>query len=173
MLSTKSDIIAELVQLLAPYKLRIEKEIDMLIPTLGKDSKLRDACEYALMTGGKRFRPAIVFMIAEALQLNKNVNKAALAVEFFHTASLIADDLPCMDNDDLRRGKPTVHKAFDEAIALLASFSLIALAFEYLAQCACDLRNIPHLAGKIDEICCIATQEAGRLNGIFGLTTGQ
>jgi len=171
--SSKVLIVTELMKLLGPYKERVEKEISLLIPTLGEKTPLRNACEYALLTEGKRFRPAIVLMIADALQVNHHVMQPALAVEFFHTASLIADDLPCMDNDDLRRGKPTVHKAFDEAIALLASFALIALSFEYLASGAAELKGNPKLASQSGDICRIATVEAGKLNGILGLIGGQ
>jgi len=82
---------------------RIEQEIARSILSFGEKTKLRDACEYALTNGGKRFRPLIVLLIAEGLGKGLNVSEAALSVEFFHTASLIADDLPCMDNDDERR----------------------------------------------------------------------
>src|SRR6202167_2596390 len=98
---------------------KIEQEIAKSILSFGEKTKLRDACEYALTTSGKRFRPLIVIFIAEALGNGLNVYEAALAVEFFHTASLIADDLPCMDNDDERRDKPSLHKVYGEAIALL------------------------------------------------------
>ena len=112
------------------YRDKIEQEIAKSIVSLGNKTKLRDACEYALTNGGKRFRPLIVLMVAEALGQGLNVNEAALSVEFFHTASLIADDLPCMDNEEERRSKPSVHKVYGESIALLASYSLICSAFE-------------------------------------------
>jgi geranylgeranyl diphosphate synthase type II len=95
---------------------------------------LKDACEYALLSGGKRFRPALVYMVAHALKNDKDVTSAALAIEYFHTASLIADDLPCMDNDDERRNKPTVHKVYGEAIALLVSYALIAEGYGSIAE---------------------------------------
>ena len=171
--SVKQVVAEELMKLLLPYKERVDSDIAALIPKMGEKTALRDACEYALLTPGKRFRPAIVWMIANALGVNPWVNKAALAVEFFHTSSLIADDLPCMDNDDLRRGRPTVHKAFDEAIALLASFALIAAAFEHTAQAAIDMKQSSVLALQADEVCRIATHESGRVNGILGLIGGQ
>ncbi len=171
--SVKQVVAEELMKLLLPYKERVDSDIAALIPRMGEKTALRDACEYALLTPGKRFRPAIVWMIANALGMNPRVNKAALAVEFFHTSSLIADDLPCMDNDDIRRGRPTVHKAFDEAVALLASFALIAAAFEHTAQAAVDMKQSSVLALQADEVCRIATFESGRVNGILGLIGGQ
>ncbi len=94
---------------------------------------LTAACAHALQ-GGKRFRPALVFLVAEALGHDLNVTSAALAIEFFHTASLVADDLPCMDNDDERRGQPSVHKTYSEAEALLVTYALIAEGYHCLTQ---------------------------------------
>src|SRR4051812_27366528 len=99
----------------------IEQEIAKSIMGLGEKSKLRDACEYALKSGGKRFRPLLVILVAEALGSETNVCDAALSIEFFHTASLIVDDLPCMDNEEERRSKPSLHKVYGESIAILAS----------------------------------------------------
>ena len=148
---------------LAPYKARIEPAIISSMQRFGEKTELRDACEYALSTGGKRFRPAIVYMVADALQSKNDVTDAALAVEFFHTASLIADDLPCMDNDDFRRGRPTTHKVYGEAVALLASFALIAAGFEHIA-----------INSKVQmDVCQIAIDKASKLNGISGLLGGQ
>src|ERR1700722_633886 len=104
--------------ILKPYQQQIEQKLQESIEQLGAKSKLRDACEYALLNGGKRFRPILVIMIANALGKKFDVTSAALAVEFFHTASLIADDLPCMDDDDERRSKPTLHKVYGEGTAL-------------------------------------------------------
>lgn len=92
-------------------------------------SSIRSPVEYALMSGGKRIRPLLVCLFAHGLQNNRNVLDSAIAVEFIHTSTLIADDLPCMDNDDERRGRPSVHKAFNEASALLASYALISAAY--------------------------------------------
>lgn len=150
-------------KVLSPYKARIESAIETTSLHFGEKTKLREACEYALSSGGKRFRPALVFMVADALQKNKDVTEAAVAVELFHTASLIADDLPCMDNDDFRRGRPTVHKVYGEAVALLASFALIACGFEYIAL----------NATKKEEVCRLALLHASRLNGIEALIGGQ
>jgi geranylgeranyl diphosphate synthase type II len=153
---------------------KIEQEIAKSISTLGDKTKLRDACEYALTNGGKRFRPLIVLMVAEGLGKGLNVNEAALSVEFFHTASLIADDLPCMDNDDERRDKPSVHKVYGETIALLASYALITAAFEKIHRNAAIMKEMdaPYDA-QSDRACFIALQVASYCAGIQGATGGQ
>ena len=90
---------------------------------------------YASLAGGKRFRPALVYSTGKALGLSaKDLDPVAAAIEIIHAYSLIHDDLPAMDDDDLRRGRPTCHKAFDEATAILAGDALQALAFEVLAS---------------------------------------
>ena len=100
--------------------------------------RLWEAVEYALLGGGKRMRPALVCATAEAFGGATGPGSAALrfgvALEMIHTYSLVHDDLPCMDDDDLRRGRPTVHRAFDEATALLVGDALQSLAFEYLLE---------------------------------------
>ena len=105
---------------------RLEEEIRISIDQMGEKNTLRDACEYALLNGGKRLRPILVLMIAESLGAQHDVMPSALSVEFFHTASLIADDLPCMDDDHERRSRPSLHVAFGEDIAILASYALIS-----------------------------------------------
>lgn len=99
-----------------------------------EESALKNAIYFALTNGGKRLRPLIVDLVAKALNKNQNVEASLLSIEFFHTASLIADDLPCMDNDDLRREKPSLHKQFGEATALLASYGLITKGFEKIYE---------------------------------------
>lgn len=113
---------------------RIHLGIEESIQRIGPKTPLRDALEYALKSGGKRFRPAIVLMVAEAIGKGSCVLSSALAIEYFHTASLIADDLPCMDDDDVRRGCDTVHKKFNEPVALLASYALISEGYRAIAQ---------------------------------------
>lgn len=96
---------------------------------------LVEAMEYSLMAGGKRLRPALALGAARVLGADEAVAlPAACALEMIHTYSLIHDDLPAMDNDDLRRGRPTAHKAFGEATAILAGDALLTLAFEVLAE---------------------------------------
>jgi geranylgeranyl diphosphate synthase type II len=156
------------------HKDRIEQEIAKSISTFGDKTKLRDAVEYALTSGGKRFRPVVVLLVAEALQHDLNVCDAALSVEFFHTSSLIADDLPCMDNEDERREKPTVHKVFGETIALLSSYALITAAFERIHKNALVLREAgPPFSDYCEKACMIALESASRCAGILGATGGQ
>jgi geranylgeranyl diphosphate synthase type II len=156
------------------YRDKIEQEIAKNIVRFGEKTKLRDACEYALTNGGKRFRPLIVLMVSEALGNNLNVADAALSVEFFHTASLIADDLPCMDNDDERRDKPSLHKVYGETIALLASYALITAAFERIHCNAAFLREAGYpFSETSDLVCRLALESATHSAGILGATGGQ
>jgi farnesyl diphosphate synthase len=98
-------------------------------------ARLIEAIRYGTIGGGKRLRPLLACASADMFDVPRSMSlRAGLAVECVHAHSLIHDDLPCMDDDDLRRGKPTVHKAFDEATAVLAGDSLLALAFEILAD---------------------------------------
>jgi geranylgeranyl diphosphate synthase, type II len=96
--------------------------------------RLAGAMRYSLLAPGKRIRPALVLMACEAVDGNRtSAHPGAVAVEMVHAYSLVHDDLPAMDNDDLRRGRPTTHIAFDEATAILAGDALLASAFEHLA----------------------------------------
>jgi len=98
-------------------------------------AELYQAMRHAAIGGGKRLRPLLVFATAALFGVDRECTaRAACAIEAIHVYSLIHDDLPAMDDDDMRRGKPTVHRAFDEAIAILAGDSLHALAFEWLAD---------------------------------------
>ncbi|MCG3170882.1 MAG: Farnesyl diphosphate synthase [Pseudomonadales bacterium] len=102
------------------------------------DPRLRAAMRYSLLAGGKRLRPALLYAAADAVGGSRasraDTDRAACAIECIHTYSLIHDDLPAMDDDDLRRGVPTCHRAFDEATAILAGDALQALAFELLCS---------------------------------------
>jgi geranylgeranyl diphosphate synthase, type II len=153
---------------------RIEQEIAKSISSFGEKNKLRDACEYALTSGGKRLRPLIVLMVAEGLGCGLNVYESALSVEFFHTASLIADDLPCMDNDDERRHKPSLHKVYGETVALLASYALITAAFDKIHKNGVIMRERGALFSSMsDRACLIALESATHCSGILGATGGQ
>ncbi len=114
----------------------IDRAFDALLP-IPPDSRARlyEAMRYAAIGGGKRLRPLLVVAACRLFNVDhERAIRSALAVECIHVYSLIHDDLPAMDNDDLRRGKPTVHRAFDESTAILAGDSLYALAFELLAD---------------------------------------
>lgn len=115
---------------------RVERALEARLP--GDNilpQTLHQAMRYSMLNGGKRMRPLLTYATGQALGLSEDVLDApACAVECIHVYSLIHDDLPAMDNDDLRRGKPTCHKAYDEATAILAGDALQALAFEILAN---------------------------------------
>lgn len=153
---------------------KIEQEIAKSILCFGEKTKLREACEYALKSGGKRYRPLLVLLVAEALGSGLDVLPAALSVEFFHTASLIADDLPCMDNEEERRGLTTVHKIYGEPIALLASYSLICAAFEKIHENTMKMKegDFP-FCKSAETVGIIALEQATRSAGILGATGGQ
>lgn len=156
------------------YQDLIHNKIKEKINKLPETGMLKEACEYALLNGGKRFRPTLVFMVADALKKNINVTSAALAIEYFHNASLIADDLPCMDNDDERRNKPTVHKIYGETIALLASYALIAEGYGAIAEGLKDFtHNHPERATEGFAIVVKALENAAFNTGLSGATGGQ
>ena len=113
---------------------QINTALQSVLHTSEHSDRLLQAMTYSLMAGGKRFRPVLCIAAAEAVGGNlEDVMPAACALEMVHTYSLIHDDLPAMDDDDLRRGKPTCHKAFDEATAILAGDALLTLAFQTLS----------------------------------------
>jgi geranylgeranyl diphosphate synthase, type II len=123
---------------LASYLREVRKQVDdMLEQFLGSaapPTRLSRAMAYSVMAGGKRLRPVLCIAAAETLEGNReSILPLACALELIHTYSLIHDDLPAMDNDDLRRGKPTCHIQFDEATAILTGDALLTLAFEILA----------------------------------------
>ncbi|PWR21786.1 polyprenyl synthetase family protein [Zavarzinia compransoris] len=124
-----------LTSALAAAAADIEKALDRLLPpAIGPEARLMEAMRYASLSGGKRLRPFLVLEAAGIFDVQRACAiRAATAVECVHCYSLVHDDLPAMDDDDLRRGKPTVHKAFDEATAVLAGDALLTFAFELLA----------------------------------------
>jgi geranylgeranyl diphosphate synthase type II len=120
---------------LKSYQEQIEKHLRSDLPDSQlRPARLHEAMNYSLQAGGKRLRPVLVLAASDLFPSDKDTIPAALAVEIIHTYSLIHDDLPAMDNSDLRRGVPTCHRAFDEATAILAGDALIPLAFELLAR---------------------------------------
>jgi len=121
---------------LADVRARIERALDARLPAPGTEpQRLHAAMRYATLAGGKRLRAALVHAAGSAFGADPAaLDVPACALELIHAYSLVHDDLPAMDDDDLRRGKPTVHKAFDEATAILAGDALQTLAFELLAR---------------------------------------
>ena len=145
-----------------------EKELLSYIPNVRKEMKtVVSSMEYSLMAGGKRIRPFLTLEFAKLCGGNEsNAMPFACAVEMIHTYSLIHDDLPCMDNDDLRRGKPTNHKVFGEAEALLGGDGLLTLAFEtVLSERAIKLNGY--------EKCAKAGKVLAEYAGVNGMIGGQ
>ena len=118
------------------YQDRVNAALDKYLPREDPpEHNLAEAIRYSVIGGGKRIRPAMVYAAGEAMGVSTDLlDIPACAVEMIHAYSLIHDDLPAMDDDDLRRGRPTCHKAFDEATAMLAGDALQALAYEILAK---------------------------------------
>ncbi len=126
----------ELPQYLTARSATVDRALDRFLPRATvKPATVHKAMRYSLFAGGKRLRPILALAAAEACggELG-NALPAACAVECIHTYSLMHDDLPCMDDDDLRRGRPTSHKVFGEGVAVLAGDALLTIAFEILAQ---------------------------------------
>ena len=116
------------------YQDRVERVLESLLP-IKEPEYLSEAMRYSVLGGGKRIRAILVYATGEALKIKPELlDSPAAAIEMLHAYSLIHDDLPCMDDDDLRRGKPTTHIAFDEATAVLAGDALQTAAFETLSS---------------------------------------
>ncbi len=150
------------------YHWRVEQALERFLPSTEKPpARLHEAMRYAVLSGGKRIRPVLVYAAGAAVGVApEQLDAPAAAVELIHAYSLIHDDLPAMDDDDLRRGRPTCHKAFDEATAILAGDALQALAFQVLAAddsgpLAAQLRRLRRLR-LLGEAC-----------GSFGMAGGQ
>lgn len=142
--------------------MRIEELLEARIHAL-TPSRVRDAMEYSLMAGGKRIRPQLLYEVVKGYGLAEtDADEFACALEMIHTYSLIHDDLPAMDNDTLRRGKPTCHVRFDEATAILAGDGLLTYAFEAAAA-----SKLP--AERVQK--CIAI--LARMAGPDGMVLGQ
>ena len=126
---------------------RVQATLEQLLPAPQiEPTRLHEAMRYSVLTGGKRIRPLLCYAAGEALGVSPALlDRPAAAVELIHAYSLIHDDLPAMDDDELRRGHPTCHKAFDEATAILAGDALQTLAFETLAE-ATDLSAAARIA---------------------------
>ncbi len=158
---------------LESYKKQVENSITSFIQSYDKN-KLRDACEYVLTTPGKRLRPIIALLVNEAIAKKFDVSYSALAVELFHTASLIADDLPCMDDEKERRCKPALHIVFGESAALLASYTLISSAYEMITKNGNELVRKKMLTKtKANNLLAKAIEEVSKVAGFWGATNGQ
>ncbi|MGF6691235.1 MULTISPECIES: (2E,6E)-farnesyl diphosphate synthase [Pseudomonas] len=157
--------------MISSYQARCQQRVDaaldaLFIAPLAPLERLYQAMRYSVVNGGKRVRPLLVYAACEALGGDvARADGAACAVELIHAYSLVHDDLPAMDDDDLRRGQPTTHIAFDEASAILAGDALQALAFEVLA----DAQRNPHDAET--RLAMIAS--LGHAAGPAGMVGGQ
>ena len=150
---------------IAHYTERVAQKLDeALPPATQRPRRLHDAMRYAVFNGGKRVRPLLVYAAGECLGVPEAVLDApAAAIELIHAFSLVHDDLPSMDDDDLRRGKPTVHRRYDEATAILAADALQPLAFSVLAE----VRDVSDVA-RINLVRLVAGA-----CGSVGMTGGQ
>ena len=146
----------------------MESTLDRLLPTTSAPSApVMEAMRYSIMAGGKRVRPILLMAGSDAVGGNtEKLLPAACALECLHTYSLIHDDLPAMDNDDLRRGIPTCHKVYGEAIAILAGDGLLNYAFELLSSREMREAVDPALLNETISI-------FGRAAGVFGMIGGQ
>ena len=137
----------------------VNEALDRFCPADG--TRLRDAMRYSLLAGGKRIRPLLCLAAAEAVGGDKSdALPAAVAVEMIHTFSLIHDDLPAMDDDDLRRGLPTCHKKFDEATAILAGDALQPMAFGVVAS------TLPGAVQILAETCIAGLRRSVARSGV-------
>ncbi|AEF17221.1 Polyprenyl synthetase [Thermoanaerobacterium xylanolyticum LX-11] len=144
----------------------INKGLNEFLSLTDRPEVLFEAMKYSVFAGGKRLRPVLCISACELVGGNKeDALPVACAIEFIHTYSLIHDDLPAMDNDDLRRGKPTNHKVYGEAIAILAGDALLNYGFEVLIQQALNSNKSQNILKAADEI--------ARAAGCRGMIAGQ
>ncbi|MCO4786705.1 polyprenyl synthetase family protein [Marinomonas atlantica] len=143
---------------------RVDRYLDRTLSAYIPASGLQEAMRYSLFNGGKRVRPMLTYAVAQLFtEANELTDASAAAVESIHAYSLIHDDLPAMDDDNLRRGKPTCHIQYDEATAILAGDALQTYAFELLSQ--------SHLGKADTQIALIQTLQ--KASGRYGMVTGQ
>ncbi|MED4070499.1 polyprenyl synthetase family protein [Priestia endophytica] len=148
---------------LKEYKTLVEELLPTQIEALQMPSLLKESMLYSLTAGGKRIRPILLLATLEAFGKDKSLGyEAACAVEMIHTYSLVHDDLPSMDDDDLRRGKPTNHKVFGEAAAILAGDALLTYSFQIVTK-----------ANLSPEIKLLVIEELTRAAGAEGMVGGQ
>lgn len=148
---------------LAAQQKVIETTLDRLVPPEAEHPQtIHKAMRYSLFAGGKRIRPILCIAAANAVSDSAaGVESAACTLELIHTYSLIHDDLPALDNDDLRRGRPTCHKVFGDAMAILAGDALLTLAFQVLSQLRADAERRVRLAEELSVA-------AGTIGGMIG-----
>ena len=165
------DNVVSVGDLLAPYAERVEVDLRRWLVEPGTPETLSEAMSYCVLGGGKRLRPALVWMSAESVAggpacAEQAAARAAVAVELVHCYSLVHDDLPSMDDDVLRRGRPTAHVKFGEAMAVLAGDALLTRAFGILGEAPTRLEGAASLAAQL-------VAELARAAGAVGMVAGQ
>jgi geranylgeranyl pyrophosphate synthase len=146
---------------------RIETIGRLFLSSKGDNAReLHDAMHYAVFNGGKRIRPTLIYAVGQAVGADlKQLDAAACAIEFMHCYSLVHDDLPAMDNSDLRRGKPSCHKAYNEALAILVGDALQTHAFEVIAANTENYHRADQIVGMIRVL--------AKAGGLEGIAAGQ
>ena len=156
---------SEFEKLLTSYQNRINSKLESLLPF--DDSLLSEAIRYSVLGGGKRLRPILVYLIGELGNAeNDSLDILAGSLEIIHCYSLIHDDLPSMDDDDLRRGKPTTHKKYDEATAILAGDALQPFAFELVTTINTSDKNKLSIIKSLAQACGYQGMVGGQIKDI-------
>ena len=156
---------SEFEKLLTSYQNRINSKLESLLPF--DDSLLSEAIRYSVLGGGKRLRPILVYLIGELGNAeNDSLDILAGSIEIIHCYSLIHDDLPSMDDDDLRRGKPTTHKKYDEATAILAGDALQPFAFELVTTINISDKNKLSIIKSLAQACGYQGMVGGQIKDI-------
>ena len=156
---------SEFEKLLESYQARVNQKLEVLLPD--DNSILISAMRYSVLNGGKRLRPILAYLTGELNDTEAEyIDTLASSLELIHCYSLIHDDLPAMDDDELRRGNPTTHKKFDEATAILAGDALQPLAFELISTIKTSDRNKVQMIGSLSEACGYLGMVGGQIKDI-------
>lgn len=157
---------SEFDKLLGSYQARINQKLEDLIPS--DETLISNAMRYSVLNGGKRLRPILVYLVGELSDTEpEHLDILAGSVELIHCYSLVHDDLPAMDNDDLRRGNPTTHIKFDEATAILAGDALQPLAFELVSSMNTSDRNKVKIINSLSKACGYSGMVGGQIKDIY------
>ena len=156
---------SEFEKLLGSYQARVNQKLEVLLPH--DASILTSAMRYSVLNGGKRLRPILAYLTGELNDTEAEyIDTLASSLELIHCYSLIHDDLPAMDDDELRRGNPTTHKKFDEATAILAGDALQPLAFELISTIKTSDRNKVQMISSLSEACGYLGMVGGQIKDI-------
>ena len=156
---------SEFEKLLESYQARVNQKLEAILPD--DDSILISAMRYSVLNGGKRLRPILAYLTGELNDTEAEyIDTLASSLELIHCYSLIHDDLPAMDDDELRRGNPTTHKKFDEATAILAGDALQPLAFELISTLKTSDRNKVQMISSLSEACGYLGMVGGQIKDI-------